>query len=81
MRSLNSSGPRPPKSPSPTAVLDVGAVRNRNLSDEEFSWRMTDFHIWQGEHCPVLKRQADMGLAIRTMDDDLEESRTYLTPA
>jgi hypothetical protein len=45
-------------------------------SDEEFSWYTTSFHIWPGEHCPALRRQSDMGLAIRTIDDDLEESRT-----
>lgn len=48
----------------------------RRALDEEYSWYMTDFKIWPGEHSPVLRRQADMGLAIRTTDDDLEEHRT-----
>jgi hypothetical protein len=59
-----------------TAIVKTKAARGRNLSDEEFSWCMTNFHIWPGEHCPALKRQADMGLAIRTTDDDIEEERT-----
>jgi len=45
-------------------------------SDSEFSWRMTQFLIWPGEHNPALRRQADMGIAIRTSDDDLEVLRT-----
>jgi hypothetical protein len=45
-------------------------------SDMEFSWRMTQFLIWPGEHNPALRRQADMGIAIRTSDDDLEALRT-----
>jgi hypothetical protein len=45
-------------------------------SDEEFSWCMTQFLIWPGEHNPALRRQADMGIAIRTTEDDLEELRT-----
>jgi hypothetical protein len=73
---LNSAGSQPPKGSSATAVVKINAVPERDLSDEEFSWHMTNFHIWPGEHCPVLKRQVDMGLAIRTTDDDLEECRT-----
>jgi hypothetical protein len=45
-------------------------------SDGEFSWRTTQFLIWPGEHNPALRRQADMGIAIRTTDDDLEALRT-----
>ena len=72
---LKSAGHQP-KGPLPTAALDIKSIPERNLSDEEFSWCMTDFHVWAGEHCPLLKRQADMGLAIRTTDDDTEEHRT-----
>ena len=77
---MKSAGHSPPKGPLPTAVLKIKGVSERNATDEEFSWYMTDFHIWPGEHCPALKRQADMGLAIRTTDDDLEEHRTSSTP-
>ena len=45
-------------------------------SDREFSWGMTQFLIWPGEHNPGLRRLGDMGIAIRTTDDDLEELRT-----
>jgi hypothetical protein len=45
-------------------------------TDAEFSWRMTQFLIWPGGHSPVLRRQFDMGIAIRTTDDDLELLRT-----
>ena len=45
-------------------------------TDSEFSWRMTQFLIWPGGHSPALRRQADMGIAIRTSDDDLELLRT-----
>jgi len=45
-------------------------------TDAEFSWRLTQFLIWQGGHSPVLRRQSDMGIAIRTTDDDLEMLRT-----
>jgi len=45
-------------------------------TDSQFSWRLTQFLIWPGEHNPVLRRQADMGIAIRTTDDDLEALRT-----
>jgi len=73
---LSSAESQPPQLSLETTRVKIKAIRERNLSDEEFSWYMTNFHIWPGEHCPVLKRQADMGLAIRTTDDDLEESRT-----
>jgi hypothetical protein len=73
---LNSAEPRPPKGSFATATVEVKAPLKRNPSDEEFSWCMTNFHIWPGEHCPVLRRQADMGLTIRTTDDDLEDCRT-----
>jgi hypothetical protein len=45
-------------------------------SDLEFSWRMTQFLIWPGEHNPAIRRQIDMGISIRTSDDDLEALRT-----
>ena len=45
-------------------------------TDAEFSWRLTQFLIWPGGHSPVLRRQFDMGIAIRTTDDDLEMLRT-----
>jgi hypothetical protein len=45
-------------------------------SASEFSWRMTQFLIWPGEHNPALRRQVDMGIAIRTSDHDLEALRT-----
>jgi hypothetical protein len=45
-------------------------------SDRDFSWRTTQFMIWPGDHNPALRRQADMGIPIRTSDDDLEELRT-----
>jgi len=45
-------------------------------TDSEFSWRMTQFLIWPGGHSPALRRQFDMGIAIRTTDDDLEMLRT-----
>jgi hypothetical protein len=67
---------QPPQLPSETPRVKIREIRERSLSDEEFSWYTTNFHVWPGEHCPVLKRQADMGLAIKTTDDDLEESRT-----
>jgi hypothetical protein len=62
------------------AVLLEAKANNQQLespeSDEDFSWRMTQFLIWPGEHNPALRRQVDMGLAIRTSDDDLEALRT-----
>lgn len=73
---LSSAESPPPGFSLETTRVKIKAIRERNLSDEEFSWHMTNFHIWPGEHCPVLKRQADLGLAIRTTEDDLEESRT-----
>jgi hypothetical protein len=45
-------------------------------TDSEFSWRMTQFLIWQGGHIPALRRQFDMGIPIGTTDDDLEALRT-----
>jgi len=61
------------------ALLERGPV-NQLIelpeSDEDFSWRMTQFLIWPGEHNPILRRQLDMDLAIRTSDDDLEAIRT-----
>jgi hypothetical protein len=45
-------------------------------TDAEFSWRMTQFLIWPAGHSPVLRRQFDMGIPIRTTDDDLEMLRT-----
>jgi len=63
----------------PEVLLEIKA--NHQLldlpeSDEDFSWRMTQFLIWPGQHNPALRRQFDMNLAIRTSDDDLEALRT-----
>ena len=53
-----------------------GQAHEPQESDGEFSWRMTQFLIWPGEHNPALRRQVDMGIAFRTSDDDLEALRT-----
>jgi hypothetical protein len=62
----------------PTARATAAPLKMRKQAkmDELQDWRLTQFHIWPGEYCPVLRRQADMGLSIKTTDDELEELRT-----
>jgi hypothetical protein len=67
-----------PKTHALAALLESEESRALELpeTDSEFSWRMTQFLIWPGEHNPALRRQVDMGIAFRTTDDDLEALRT-----